>query len=565
MSQLLVIAAAKLRFIGHAFASVRNESKLKIGVVSIAAVLLWLGALLLFYESFSWLHKYLYDPRGAGVDITDILMARLLSVFALALFFMLIFSNVLIVYSTLYRSREVEYLVQSPLSFRSLFIARFIESVFISSWASAFLGSPLILAYGIVSHALPPFYLAAVAFYVPYVTIPAALGALIAILLVRFLPRLNRFGVFALGALAITGVFLYLRQRVDVNRLTDQLLVTTLLDASARTQSPFLPSHWAARGVLSAAQGRYADSLFDFLLLLSNALMLTWLACELANRLFISGWSALTGSAGLRVRRAGRGILGRLDGALGFLREPTRSLVAKDIRLFWRDATQWTQFAIFFGLMAFYVANLRNRGLTGESELWRTWVACLNLAACTLILATLTSRFVYPLISLEGRRFWIVGLAPLTFRQLVWQKFWLSVFTCSFFTVGLVILSAYMLRLPPLPFALSIYTICLTNLALSGLAVGLGSLYPNFQEDNPARIVSGMGGTLNFLLSMAYIVLVVGALTAFMLWLVLRRQISDSAYWTALIATLVTITLASLVALFLPMRLGLRHLRTSEF
>jgi ABC-2 type transport system permease protein len=565
MSPLGAIAAAKFRTAGHAIASIRNESKLKVAVVSVAAAILWLSALLLFHESFRWLRKYLFDPHGGGIDLTDILMARLLSVFALALFFMLIFSNVLIVYSTLYRSREVEYMVQSPLPFRSLFLARFAESVVFSSWASAFLGSPLILAYGIASKALPPFYLAAVAFYIPYVTIPAALGALVAMTLVRFLPRINRFGIFLLCALALAAVFAYLRQRIDVNRLTDQLLVTTLLDASARTQSPLLPSHWAARGVLAAAQGRYGDSLYDFLLLTSNALMLTWLACEFAQRLFMPGWSALAGSSGLRLRRPGRGILGRLDGALGFLREPTRSLVAKDIRLFWRDATQWSQFAIFFGLMAFYVANLRNRGLTGESQLWRTWVACLNLAACTLILATLTSRFVYPLISLEGRRFWIVGLAPLTFRQLVWQKFWLSVATCSFFTVGLVILSAYMLRLPPLPFSLSVYTICLTNLALSGLAVGLGSLYPNFQEDNPARVVSGMGGTLNFLLSMAYIVLVVGVLTAYLLWIALREDITPTAYWTGLGVVLTLVTVASVAALFIPMRLGLRHLRSTEF
>ena len=47
-----------------------------------------------------------------------------------------------------------------------------------------------------------------------------------------------------------------------------------------------------------------------------------------------------------------------------------------------------------------------------------------------------------------------------------------------------------------------------TNLALSGLAVGLGALYPNFDEDNPARIIAGLGGTLSFLLSLAYIGLV---------------------------------------------------------
>jgi ABC-2 type transport system permease protein len=35
----------------------------------------------------------------------------------------------------------------------------------------------------------------------------------------------------------------------------------------------------------------------------------------------------------------------------------------------------------------------------------------LNLGAAMLILASLTTRFIYPLIILEGRRFWILGLS----------------------------------------------------------------------------------------------------------------------------------------------------------
>jgi len=120
VTALAAIAFAKLRSAAHAVASVRNESKLKIGVVTVAAVLLWFGALRLFFASFLWLRRYTLDPHGGSIDLGDIVMARLLAVFALALFFMLIFSNVLIVYSTLYRSREVEYLVQSPLPFLSL-------------------------------------------------------------------------------------------------------------------------------------------------------------------------------------------------------------------------------------------------------------------------------------------------------------------------------------------------------------------------------------------------------------------------------------------------------------
>ena len=44
---------------------------------------------------------------------------------------------------------------------------------------------------------------------------------------------------------------------------------------------------------------------------------------------------------------------------------------------------------------------------------------------------------------------------------------------------------------------------------LSGLAVGLGALFPNFKEDNPSKIVSGFGGTLCLVASFLYITLFV--------------------------------------------------------
>jgi ABC-2 type transport system permease protein len=186
------------------------------------------------------------------------------------------------------------------------------------------------------------------------------------------------------------------------------------------------------------------------------------------------------------------------------------------------------------------------------------------VGAVTLIVATLTSRFVFPLISLEGRRIWILGLAPLTFRQLIWQKFWLSVSLTSFFTVGLAVLSGFMLRLEPLHFGLTVYSILVANLGLSGLAVGLGALYPTFTEDNPARIVSGMGGTLNLLTSVGFVVCVVTIQVLALQWRALGLYQGTGQFVTAMIAAVVAITCLGIVSTWIPMRLGLRNLNRLE-
>ncbi|MCC6694270.1 MAG: hypothetical protein IT365_01440 [Candidatus Hydrogenedentes bacterium] len=562
MTRAGAMLRAKLRIVRNHFASVRGESKLKIAVVSVSAILLWCGAYYGFWEAFNWLRRFGADP--GGISLGDIIMSRLLSVFALALFFMLIFSNVLIAFSTLYRSREVAYLLQAPVPWWEFYIARLVECIAFSSWASAYLGSPLILAYGITNGAPWSFYVAAAAFYLPFVTIPAAIGAVIAMSLVRIFPRLPRGGMVGVSLLAVGFFFVYLRDVFSSVNLSDPT-ISGIIDAMTRTQSWLLPSHWASRGVLAAAEGEAGESVFYFLLIASNALMAVLLSAVFAQFVFYPGWSALLGHDMSRRTPPGRGVLSRIDPVLGFLRDPQRALVLKDIRLFWRDPAQWSQFVIFFGIMAIYVASLRDRSAAFESAAYRNWIVCLNIGACTLILATLTSRFVYPLISLEGRRFWVLGLAPLTYRQLVWQKFWLSVCTTSFFTITLVMLSCYMLKVEPIFFALALYSIIVTNFGLSGLAVGLGSLYPNFHEENPARIVSGMGGTLNFLLSMGYIVLVVGTQTAVMQWRALDAYTHAHTFAYALTAAVVFIAILSAVSTWLPMRLGLRNLNRAEY
>jgi ABC-2 type transport system permease protein len=565
VSQFAAIARAKLLIAKHSIGAVRSESKLKVSFVSIFALALWIGALIFFKESFEFLLRFGAGATGEGRGIGAIVLPRMLGVLTLVVFFMLIFSNILVSFSTLYRSREVTYLLHAPLTFRTLFLARFAECVIFSSWALAFLGAPLIIAYGYTTSASPAFYFASVLFFLPFIAIPAALGAGITLILVRIFPSLRMTTIIAIGVAAVAFLYYYMDKRFGVSTVSDDTILPTLMDMTSQPQSPFLPSYWAVRGVLAAAEGNYREASFNLLLLLANALMLLWLTAEIAQRIYHSGWSALVGRGASNSKWARVGILAKIDAISRPLPSPYRVLVSKDIRLFWRDATQWSQFVIFFGIMAVYIANLRNMSGQYQREFWKGWIACLNTGACTLILATLTSRFVFPLISLEGRRFWILGLAPLTFRQLVRQKFWLSVLTTSFFTIGLAVLSGVMLKLEPLYFALSVYSVIITNFGLSGLAVGLGALYPNFQEDNPARVVSGMGGTLNFLLSVGYIACIISVQTLILQWRAFGLYTSEAAFNATLAAAIILITTLSAVATLLPLKLGLKNLNNLEF
>ncbi len=566
MSPLATLLWAKRRVSYHTLRSVSRQSKLKVGFVFLSTCALLYGIYALSRLGFHLFEVFGSEVLGGGqLSLSDIVMARLLSVFALVLFFMLIFSNLLITFQTFYRSREVTFLLLSPISPSTFFLSRFIECVSFSSWASAFLGAPIMLAYGLETQAPWTFYLALPLFYVPFIAIPAAIGSMLVMVLVHHLARFRRGPWLAGGLLVVTALFAYFRSRFRLPSFDDSNDIAALIDIMGRTQSPFLPSHWVSQGILQAATGGVGQAAFYFLLLLANAALLVWLADAVASRYFYSGYSTLVGGEHRPSMRPSGGPLARLDRWLAFLPEPMRAMVVKDLRVFWRDAAQWSQFILFFGVLALYIANLR--ALAGNSlndPIWQAWRTLLNSGAAMLILASLTTRFIYPLMSLEGRRFWILGLAPISRRQILFEKLWLSVGCLSFFTVGLSLFSALQLRLEPVALAISLLGTVASTFGLSGLAVGLGSLYPNFNEDNPARIVSGMGGTLTFILSMLYILLVLAAQGVVLLWRDFGENLAEGLFPWFLGGAVGWILILTLLAAGLPLWLGLRNLERTE-
>ena len=87
--------------------------------------------------------------------------------------------------------------------------------------------------------------------------------------------------------------------------------------------------------------------------------------------------------------------------------------MVKDFRIFRRDPLQWSQFLIFFGLLALYFfLNLRRFNYDLYYTDWMNMVSFFNLSVVGLLMSTFTTRFVYPLLSLEGNAFWLLGLLP---------------------------------------------------------------------------------------------------------------------------------------------------------
>ncbi len=243
----------------------------------------------------------------------------------------------------------------------------------------------------------------------------------------------------------------------------------------------------------------------------------------------------------------------------GVIPSDVRALVAKDLRVFWRDTTQWGQTLVLFGLLAVYIMNLRHFSAQFSGPFWINIVSYLNLAACSLNLATLTTRFVFPQFSLEGKRVWIVGLAPLGLARVLLTKFALASVVSLIITLTLLVLSCRMLSLEWARIAYLAGAETVKSFALNGLAIGLGALYPNLKEDNPSKIVSGFGGTFCLVVSFAYVVSCVVLVAAGYPW-----PDQGSASWLLTAASWLGFLLLSGLVGGLPLRLGLRRVAHLE-
>jgi ABC-2 type transport system permease protein len=546
----------------------REQSALMLAVVGVFVLGYGVGGFAMFHWGFIQLSRF----PGLGAVMVD----RVLYVFFAFLLLMLFFSNIIIGYAALFKNAETQWLLTLPAKFTDVFAWKLAETTALASWAFLFLSAPLMLAYGVVRHVSGEFYVLACLLFLPFILIPSALGALVVVTVTRFLDRrMFKWVLIGTGAVFAVGAALVLRPMEPDQLEYAQMMQTLnqLLRGSRVAMEPLLPSYWVAGGIVAWSDGPLWKGGFFLLVLLSNALFAVHLCLAASRRWFYEAWSrnhshgeAPTGNAASRRRIS---LLEWVVELLPGLERWTRALIVKDIRVFWRDTSQWSQFVIFFGLLGLYVANLRPSAYGGQ--MWTMFVAFLNLAATAMTLATLTTRFVFPQFSLEGKRLWIIGMAPCGLKHVLRVKFWLSSAFAVAITLSLVLVSGWKLHLPGWVMLLFSATSVLMSFALCGVAVGVGALFPNFgsgavpgrREDNPARIVSGFGGTFCFVLSMVYIAAVLGA-EAWPLYAHILGEGGFTKLTPVLLGVWGFVSVLSVMAASVPMRLALRRMDTLE-
>jgi ABC-2 type transport system permease protein len=545
------------------FARLRQEQSSAAGRVLLLALI----GLVFWGAVFGIAYRVLNYFRSVE-EIGNLMAGKVLGMILLAFLSILLLSNIITALSTFFLAKDLDLLVAAPIGGSRLYLSKLAETIVHSSWMVALLALPIFTAYGIVYRGGPWYPVVALAAFLPYLVIPAVVGTAITLILVNIFPaRRTRelLGLMATGTIVIAVVALrflrpeQLAQPEGFKNLVDYLTVL-------RTPtSPLLPSEWTAAMIMNWLL--HVGDPWPIAKLWVVAPVAVALGALLHRRLYHHGFSRALEGAERKIRRPLRG---PVAGFLRFLPPSKREFILKDLRLFFRDNTQWSQLILLAVLLMVYLFNIKSLPLhSGERVPFRlvTMISFLNLGLAGFVLSAVAARFIFPAISLEGRQMWLLRSSPLDPQAMLWSKYWIGTVPLLVLALAITVFTNWLLHAGVFMMGVAVGTIVLYTLAASALALSFGTLYPQFGTENAAQIPTSFGGLVYMMSSLsllaAIIMIEAGPVTD---QLRVERFSYAPGHTTAeLIAAGAIIVLTCVTATIVPLRMALRTIERMEW
>ena len=560
-----VITLLKPRFWSHKNGDLSRDSEsrtVRLILFGIVGLLFWIGIFIIFFRVLTYFQAV--DSFG------DILAHKLLSMVLITFFTLLVFSGVITSLSKLYLSRDLILVHAMPVSASEIFLSRWFESTVDSSWMVIVYSLPVFLSYGIVFQAGPFFYLTVGLTILPMCLIASSLSAIMVVLIALILPAGRIRTVFIFLSLLLFVILLLAFRLMRPEQLTNPDAFSSVLQYFRSLEtggSPWLPTTWIFDSIRAALSGSYRTALLGLALAWSFAATLVFVMTWIAGAAYFTGFSkAQTTSERLLPGRSERSKSAAW--LLHFLSGPARAFAVKEIKVFFRDQTQWPQIFLILALIVIYLYNFSVLPLEKspmKTVYLQNLMAFLNMGLASFVLTALAARFVFPAVSTEGPAFWIVRAAPVQMRTFLWVKYFIYYIPLLLLSEILIVATNILLQVTDFMMVLSVATIFCMVPGIVAMGVGLGAAYPDFQSENPAQAVTSFGGLLFMILCTVFIGLVI-VLEAGPVYQVFMAGVHGRGLsvgqWAWLSVSFSLALLLCILAVILPMRIGERRLES---
>ncbi len=503
------------------------------------------------------------------VKIGSFLLHRFVLV-VLSIFFIAInVGNMVVSYSTLYKSKEVLFLITKPISFTKIFLIKFLDNFFYSSTTLLLIIVAVLFGYGNYfnfSLWLYPFIL----FFLilPFMFTAGSIGVIVLLTILKLASKWGIKKVLSLVALlyfvgVITSYYVsnpmkLIKQVFDYYPHIDQYFGFLENDLVK-----LLPNYWIAEALYWISEGRLERALPFIYVNIITSIVVFSIALLLAKKWFYQTWlTSLNINAELKSRKKEKVLF------FGFERKSrlnvfNETIIKREFWLFFREPNQWAHLLVMIFLISIFISSISGIDII-VLDVYNQYLKTIIYLVVTLfnvfLVASLSLRFVFPLISLEGEALWKIRSAPINFNQLLSKRL-LIYFTIIFFIAQLItFFSNY--QFPAQLAIIAQLNAAITTITLVSLNFGMGGIFSNFKEKNAIRLASSQGASITFLFTLLYLVLLIAILfiPVFSYFEYLGNGIKHSSI--NLLFTSLVLTIISIIVSTVSLKFGFNSFRT---
>jgi ABC-2 type transport system permease protein len=370
----------------------------------------------------------------------------------------------------------------------TIFISKFFQTLLNSSYIILLFGIPIYAAYGIVYDANPAYYLLALIILVSFLFIPAGIGIMITMVLMRYFPAKRTHQALTFLGLTFSAIMVmflrFLRPERFYKEVSDNALIS-FLEKLKVPDLPYMPSSWLTSSLKHLIGHNYTEYFMYLAFMLLCAAIIFILTVYASTKFYYMGWQGAKETNITHIKPK-TGMLWSFiwDKLPLFFDNIQKAFLKKDVKIFFRDSTQWSQLFILGALIVVYLFNIKSLPLNSMHV--KNLISFLNLGLAGFIIAAVSVRFVFPTTSLESGSFWIIACAPVDYKAFLIEKLFLFMFPLLVIAEVLIFFSNLFLGVDAFMMILSITTIFFITIAVTSLGVGMGAMYPKFNFKSSA-------------------------------------------------------------------------------
>lgn len=451
------------------------------------------GTYFVFFKVFNYLLNLEDIGRGFIYRISSLLFT--------IIFFLLFTSSIITSISTFFRTPELEFLFSTPLRTEHIFFSKLVENGFYASWASLIISLPLIFSIAKVFNVETIYLIKWLILFVLMLFVATSLGIFIVFLISDLFKRFSlNFLISVIFIILISFfIFFFIFVKPDVFNLPQNATleeVTKYLNSLEVEQFKYLPSGLVLQIIFNDINAKRSFIQYFYLSIYILLTTIFLLFIVKVYRKKYLGFSLLN----LSVKKKRSKILENriLSKNLEIF------LITKDMIIFFRDPSQWGQSLIFMILLFIYSFSIIRSPIYFKTPFYTYILSFANLGFSSYIMATLSVRFIYPLISLEGKTFSIIK-SSIRMERYFNSKLIFNFLIIFFLGEFLIVLTNVFLKMDLLIIVLSTVMTFVFSFGITIINTGFGAILPDFNEKNPSKIASGFGGIVSAIVSLFYV------------------------------------------------------------